>query len=205
MSEQSEALKERTMVFAINVLKLIDKFPNTPGAKVIAYQLAKCSTSVGANYRAVCNARSRAEFIARLGTVVEESEESVFWLRNRPSHAASSTRQKSRASCRRQSSSARSSRGLLARLEPIRVLSVAVRPLPKQPDEPMPQFIGSVIHHFSSGCSAIASFRVASPTRGPGTTNSSPVSRMTRRFFTAGTDASVFHALMSESLMSSAE
>ena len=80
MSEQSEALKERTMSFAINVLRLIDRFPQTPGAKVIAYQLAKSSTSVGANYRAVCNARSRQEFIARLGTVVEEAEESVYWL-----------------------------------------------------------------------------------------------------------------------------
>jgi four helix bundle protein len=80
MSEQSEALKERTMSFALNVLRLIDRFAQTSGAKVIAYQLAKCSTSVGANYRAVCNARSRAEFIARLGTVVEEAEESVYWL-----------------------------------------------------------------------------------------------------------------------------
>src|SRR6476646_10534235 len=80
MSEQSEALKERTMLFAINVLRLIDKFPDTAGARVIAYQLAKCATSVGANYRAVCNARSRAEFIAKLGTVVEEAEESVYWL-----------------------------------------------------------------------------------------------------------------------------
>ena len=80
MSEQSEALKERTMSFAINVLRLIDRFPQTPGAKVIAYQLAKSSTSVGANYRAVCNPRSRPEFIAKLGTVVEEAEESVYWL-----------------------------------------------------------------------------------------------------------------------------
>src|ERR1051325_1985326 len=80
MSEQSEALKERTMLFAINVLKLIDKFPDTAGARVIAYQLAKCSTSVGANYRSACNGRSRAEFIAKLGTVVEEAEESVYWL-----------------------------------------------------------------------------------------------------------------------------
>jgi|KBSMisStaDraftv2_1062788.scaffolds.fasta_scaffold97082_4 four helix bundle protein len=80
MSEQSEALKERTMLFAINVLRLIDKFPDTAGARVIAYQLAKCATSVGANYRAVCNARSRAEFIAKLGIVVEEAEESVYWL-----------------------------------------------------------------------------------------------------------------------------
>jgi len=80
MSEQSEVLKARTMSFAINVLRLIDKFPQTPGAKVIAYQLAKCSTSVGANYRAACNGRSRAEFIAKLGIVVEEAEESVYWI-----------------------------------------------------------------------------------------------------------------------------
>jgi len=80
MSQISEALKERTMLFAMNVLRLIDRFPETPGAKVIAYQLAKCSTSVGANYRSSCNARSRAEFIAKLGTVVEEAEESVYWL-----------------------------------------------------------------------------------------------------------------------------
>ncbi len=80
MSEFSEALKERTMVFAINVLRLIDRFPQTAGARVIAYQLAKCSTSVGANYRAACNGRSRAEFVAKLGVVVEEAEESVYWL-----------------------------------------------------------------------------------------------------------------------------
>src|SRR5665213_2352372 len=80
MSEQSELLKERTMSFAINMLRLIDKFPQTPGAKVIAYQLAKCSTSVGANYRAAYNGRSRVEFIAKLGVVVEEAEESVYWL-----------------------------------------------------------------------------------------------------------------------------
>jgi four helix bundle protein len=77
VSTQSEALKERTITFAINALRLIDKFPDTPGAKVIGYQLAKSAPSVGANYRAVCNARSRAEFIARLGIIVEESE---YWL-----------------------------------------------------------------------------------------------------------------------------
>jgi len=80
MSEQSEALKERTIVFAINVLKLVDKLPDTPGGKMIAYQLAKCAPSVGANYRAACNGRSRAEFIAKLGIVVEEAEESEYWL-----------------------------------------------------------------------------------------------------------------------------
>jgi four helix bundle protein len=80
MSEQSEALKERTMSFAINVLKLIDKFPRTVGAEAVGRQLAKAAPSVGANYRASCNARSRVEFIARLGVVVEESDESAFWL-----------------------------------------------------------------------------------------------------------------------------
>ena len=80
MSVQSEELNERTIVFAINVLDLVDKLPQTPRGKVIAYQLAKCGTSVGANYFASCNARSRREFIAKLGTVVEESEESVYWL-----------------------------------------------------------------------------------------------------------------------------
>ena len=80
MSEQSELLKERTISFAVNVLRLVDRLPRTSGADVIARQLAKCATSVGANYRAVCNARSRAEFIARLGVVVEEAEESTYWL-----------------------------------------------------------------------------------------------------------------------------
>ena len=80
MSRISDALKERTMLFAMSVLRLIDRFPETAAAKVIAYQLAKCSTSVGANYRSSCNARSRAEFIAKLGIVVEEAEESVYWL-----------------------------------------------------------------------------------------------------------------------------
>jgi four helix bundle protein len=118
MSEQSEALKERTMLFALNVLRLIDKFPDTPGARVIAYQLAKCSTSVGANYRAVCNARSRAECIAKLRTVVEEAEESVYWLEivNRLRLVPGPER---RLRSRNPSNSARSSRDRPALLAPI--------------------------------------------------------------------------------------
>ncbi len=80
MSVQSERLKERTIAFAVSVLRLIDKFPRTPAANVIGHQLAKSSTSIGANYRAACNARSKAEFVAKLQIVVEESEESVYWL-----------------------------------------------------------------------------------------------------------------------------
>jgi four helix bundle protein len=80
MSLQSEQLKARTMQFALDVLRLIDTFPRTTAGDVIGRQLAKCATSVAANYRGTCNARSRAEFIARLGVVVEESDESEFWL-----------------------------------------------------------------------------------------------------------------------------
>jgi four helix bundle protein len=80
MSDQSEALKERTMLFAVKTLRLIDRFPRAVGAEVIARQLAKSATSVAANYRSACTARSRRDFIAKLGIVVEEIEESVYWL-----------------------------------------------------------------------------------------------------------------------------
>jgi four helix bundle protein len=80
MSSQSEGLKERTMQFALDVLRLVDNFPRTIAGDVIARQLARSATSVASNYRATCNARSRAEFIAKLGIVVEESDESEFWL-----------------------------------------------------------------------------------------------------------------------------
>lgn len=80
MSERSDALKERTMMFAISVLRLVDRLPRTPSGHAIGRQLAKSGTSVGANYRGVCTARSRAEFIAKLGVIVEEADESVYWL-----------------------------------------------------------------------------------------------------------------------------
>ena len=80
MSEQSEALKERTMLFAVNTLRLVDRFPRAVGAEVIARQLAKSATSVAANYRSASTARSRSDFIAKLCIVVEEAEESFFWL-----------------------------------------------------------------------------------------------------------------------------
>ena len=80
MSEQSERLKERTLVFSVAVLRLIDQLPRTPAGDVIARQIAKSATSVAANYRAACTARSKPEFISKLCTVVEEAEESVYWL-----------------------------------------------------------------------------------------------------------------------------
>jgi four helix bundle protein len=80
MSEQSEALKNRTMMFSVEILRLIDRFPRTVAADVIARQLARSATSIAANYRSACTARSRADFIAKLALVVEEAEESTYWL-----------------------------------------------------------------------------------------------------------------------------
>ena len=75
-----EELKNRTKKFALRVLKLIDALPNTVSGRTIAGQLARAGTSVAANYRAACRGRSKPEFIAKLGIVIEESDESAFWL-----------------------------------------------------------------------------------------------------------------------------
>jgi four helix bundle protein len=80
VSEFSERMKERTMSFAETVLALVDRLPRTPAGRVIAYQLADSATAVASNYRATCNARSRREFVAKLGIVVEEADESACWL-----------------------------------------------------------------------------------------------------------------------------
>ena len=61
-------------------LKLARKFPRSEEARVLTRQLSKSATSVAANYRATCRARSKAEFIAKVGIVVEEADETVFWL-----------------------------------------------------------------------------------------------------------------------------
>jgi four helix bundle protein len=75
-----EQLRSRTKDFALRIGKLFRSLPHSPEAQVIGKQLLRCGTSVGANYRAVCRSRSKAEFIARLGIVVEEADESAFWL-----------------------------------------------------------------------------------------------------------------------------
>ena len=73
-------LKERTKQFALRVMKLVDAMPKTPAGRALGNQLIRSGTSVGANYRAACRGRSKAEFIAKIGTVVEEADESKFWL-----------------------------------------------------------------------------------------------------------------------------
>ena len=73
-------LKDRTRAFALAVIRLVDDPPRGRSADVIGSQLLRAGTSVGANYRAACRARSRKEFLAKLGIVEEEADESQFWL-----------------------------------------------------------------------------------------------------------------------------
>ena len=73
-------LVERTKQFALAVVTLVEDLPAGRTADVIGKQLLRSGTSVGANYRAACRARSRREFIAKMGIVEEEADESQFWL-----------------------------------------------------------------------------------------------------------------------------
>ena len=73
-------LQRRTKEFALRILKLIDALPRTVAGRAISNQLVRSAMSVGANYRAACRARSRIEFAAKLGTVLEEADESLYWL-----------------------------------------------------------------------------------------------------------------------------
>ena len=73
-------LKKRTKQFALRILKLVAALPRTLAGRTIGGQLVRSGTSVAANYRAACRARSKAEFISRLGVVEEEADESALWL-----------------------------------------------------------------------------------------------------------------------------
>lgn len=78
MSSQSEQLRERTKAFALRIVILFRSLPRATEAQVIAKQLLRSGTSVAANYRAARHARSRAEFIAKIGVVLEEVDECVL-------------------------------------------------------------------------------------------------------------------------------
>ena len=73
-------LLERTKRFALRIFKLVGALPQTIQGKAVASQLIRNGTSVAANYRAACRARSKPEFVAKLGVVEEEADESAFWL-----------------------------------------------------------------------------------------------------------------------------
>ena len=77
---RQEELRNRTKRFALRIIRLFRHLPRTTESQVLGKQLLRAGTSVGANYRAAGRARSKAEFIAKMGVVVEEADETVFWI-----------------------------------------------------------------------------------------------------------------------------
>ena len=73
-------LKERTLQFAVRVLRFADALPNKPSGKTIAGQVARSGCSVAANYRAALRGKSRADFVNKITTVLEEADETDFWI-----------------------------------------------------------------------------------------------------------------------------
>jgi four helix bundle protein len=77
---QDAGLKKRTKLFALQVIRAVARLPRNRTTDVIARQLLRCGMSVGANYRASCRAKSQADFIAKMGIVEEEADESIYWM-----------------------------------------------------------------------------------------------------------------------------
>ena len=80
MLDKAEVMKERTKQFAIRIVAVTQSLPRSREGDVVGKQLLRSGTAVAANYRAVCRARSKAEFISKMSIVVEEADETVFWL-----------------------------------------------------------------------------------------------------------------------------
>jgi four helix bundle protein len=78
--ERHQELSNRTKTFALRIIRLSDALPSTRAGNVIGHQILRSATSVAANYRAAGRARSKAEFIAKIGIVIEEADETVLWL-----------------------------------------------------------------------------------------------------------------------------
>ena len=78
--EYRNELKQRTKQFTLRIIKLFQSLPKTTEAQIIGKQLLRAATSVGANYRAACRARSNAEFHSKVSIVIEEADETMFWL-----------------------------------------------------------------------------------------------------------------------------
>lgn len=79
-NEFAEQFRSRTKKFVVDNIKLYRSLPKTEEARIIGKQLLRSSSSVGANYRAACRARSQAEFYSKISIVVEEADESIFWM-----------------------------------------------------------------------------------------------------------------------------
>ena len=76
----AKTLIKRTKQFGLRIIRLVETLFRTPTARVIGNQLLRSGTSVGANYRAACRGRSKAEFAAKIGIVIEEADESLYWM-----------------------------------------------------------------------------------------------------------------------------
>jgi four helix bundle protein len=76
----NENLKQRTKKFALEVIQFVEALPRDDAGKVLGRQLLRSGTSVGANYRAACRAKSNADFISKMGNVEEEADESGYWI-----------------------------------------------------------------------------------------------------------------------------
>jgi four helix bundle protein len=77
---KKDNLKERTKRFALDIIKLVETLPIGKTAEIIGRQILRSGTSVGANYRAACRARSRPDFISKMGIVEEEIDETIYWM-----------------------------------------------------------------------------------------------------------------------------
>ena len=75
-----EQLKSRTKKFAVEIIKMAGNLPNKPTYWAITHQIIRSATSVAANYRAVCRAKSDKDFVSKMGTEIEEADESLFWI-----------------------------------------------------------------------------------------------------------------------------
>jgi len=75
-----EELKIRTRAFALRVIRLAESLPDSPTARVIRNQILRCGSSVGANHRAACRAKSKPDFVSKMGTVEEEADETIYWM-----------------------------------------------------------------------------------------------------------------------------
>jgi four helix bundle protein len=79
-SMKPKDLKQRTKEFALRIIRLVESLPRGKITDVIGKQLLRSGTSVGANYRSACRAKSTADFISKMGTVEEEADESIYWM-----------------------------------------------------------------------------------------------------------------------------
>jgi len=80
MVSEAEKLRQRTKAFALRIIKVFRSLPHEEDARILGRQVLRSGTGVAANYRAACRSRSKAEFVAKIGVVVEETDETIFWI-----------------------------------------------------------------------------------------------------------------------------